>query len=115
MRYVWQSGTWCKVLQAAPAPRLAIISDTQQPLRNMADGRIYDSKSQFRAATKAAGCVELGNDAPTVTNRTNIAKNSIRDDIARAYSELEQGRSAPIAGTTGGPVRRYDERDPRER
>lgn len=29
---------------------------------NHADGRIYDSKSSFRKATRRAGCYELGND-----------------------------------------------------
>jgi hypothetical protein len=35
-------------------------------LRHMATGKYLDSKSAFRAATKAAGCVETGNETPRV-------------------------------------------------
>lgn len=42
----------------------AVVSDDLglQGLRNHADGKLYDSKSQFRNATKRAGCVEIGNE-----------------------------------------------------
>ena len=39
-----------------------IISDTHEPFRSMADGKIYDSKSAYRATLKARGLVEVGND-----------------------------------------------------
>jgi hypothetical protein len=41
-------------------PRLYVTTDTMDPAKHMADGRTYDSKSAFRRATKAAGCVEVG-------------------------------------------------------
>lgn len=39
-----------------------IISDGMEPTRHMADGNYYTSKSEFRKATKRAGCIEVGND-----------------------------------------------------
>ena len=42
-----------------PCPRIA--SDTMD-LTEHVDGKFYDSKSKFRAVTKAHVCVEVGND-----------------------------------------------------
>lgn len=107
-RYVWHDGAWYPVGDRRPQPRLAIHSDHMDPLRHMATGEMFDSKSQFRAATRAAGCVELGNDAPVVTQAWQDDRKSIRDDLNRAYSELQAGRPAPIGAKSEGLVRRYD-------
>lgn len=108
MKYVWQGG-WKETIRRI-GPRLfpAIHSDRMDPLVNHANGQIYDSKSQFRAATRAAGCVELGNDAPLVTEVPRTDRKQLRSDINRAISELEAGRSAPIGANSEGLVRRYD-------
>lgn len=45
------------------APQL--IRDHHEPFRSMADGKVYDSKSAYRATLKARGLVEVGNDAMT--------------------------------------------------
>lgn len=44
----------------------AVISDDlgTHGILNHADGRRYDSKSEFRKATRRAGCVEIGNEKP---------------------------------------------------
>jgi len=39
-----------------------VIGDEMPPTLNHADGNIYESKSAFRAATRAAGYYEVGND-----------------------------------------------------
>ena len=48
----------------------AIITDDLRAgvngLRHMATGKYLDSKSAFRAATKASGCVETGSEIPRV-------------------------------------------------
>ena len=44
---------------AFPCPRIA--TDSMEPTEHI-DGKFYDSKSQFRAVTKAHGCIEIGND-----------------------------------------------------
>lgn len=42
-----------------------VYDDTMPATLNHADNRMYDSKSAFRRATKAAGYVEVGNDLLT--------------------------------------------------
>lgn len=44
-------------------PRPMVISDAMPALQSMADGKFYESKAAMRAATKAAGCEEVGNDS----------------------------------------------------
>lgn len=39
-----------------------VISDNMDPIRSMADGRTYDSKSRYRTELRARGCYEVGND-----------------------------------------------------
>lgn len=39
-----------------------VRGDSMRALEHPCDGKFYDSKSAFRAVTKAHGCVELGND-----------------------------------------------------
>ena len=73
----------------------AYISDHMDPTKHMADGRIYDSKAKFRAATRAAGCIEVGNETAAITKpRTPIAlgRGERRDDIKRSIWELKNGR-----------------------
>jgi hypothetical protein len=68
----------------------AVISDslgTIHGLRNHADGRIYDGKAAFRKATRAAGCVEVGNEAPNVKPPELIGKREIGETVKRAIEE----------------------------
>lgn len=72
--------------EASRAP--GYISDHMDPTQHMANGRIYDSKSEFRKATKAAGCIEVGNErlkpfSPPKLDRTQRAM-----DIKRAIYQL---------------------------
>jgi len=39
-----------------------ILSDTMSPIRSMADGKMYDSKSAYRNGVHAKGCRIVGND-----------------------------------------------------
>lgn len=68
-----------------------VISDTMPETRHMADGKYYTSKAAFRAATRAAGCVEVGNETsallkPREAIKLDPAKR--RDDIRRTIYEL---------------------------
>lgn len=98
--YVWRKG---KIIDRDKAPPLIqqfgvapfVISDTMQSTRHMADGRYYSSKAAFRAATKAAGCIEVGNETSTLLKPRKPAKldrAKRRDDIRRTISELRNGR-----------------------
>jgi len=51
--------------RAAPPAAPFTISDSQKPLQSMADGKIYDSKSEMRKGYKRAGVIEVGNDVQT--------------------------------------------------
>jgi hypothetical protein len=96
MRYFWFEGQWVPgwVIRAETAPHTLpvanIIGDEMEPLEHPLTGETLDSKSQFRRRTHAAGCEELGNDAPrTMPKRERDM--SRRDDIQRAWQKLEQG------------------------
>lgn len=83
-----------------PAP--AIIRDEMSPVRGMADGVTYDSKSALRASYRAHGMREMGNDAPSVP--TGPAREKITcDEIAQAVAKVKEGYKpeVPIEQDTG--------------
>lgn len=53
------------------------------------DGRYYDSKSQFRAVTKAHGCIEVGNDPARLNpiSRPKADPKARRDAVRRAVAQ----------------------------
>lgn len=59
-------------------------------VKNMADGKIYDSKSSYYKAVKAAGCVVMGTDAPKEAKPTEykINERELKQDIAQAIQQL---------------------------
>lgn len=61
-----------------------VISDTMDGIRSMADGRMYDSKSRYRAELRARGCYELGNDR--VERRTKPLP-PVRETLRQAYQQ----------------------------
>jgi len=70
----------------------AVVSDTMDSTRHMADGKYYDSKSKFRQATKAAGCIEVGNELPTLLKLRKpqqLSREERRNDIRRALRQLQ--------------------------
>jgi hypothetical protein len=109
VRYLWSSlsQTWVRALPPRVPGRVAIISDCQEPLLHPVTGEILDSKSQFRARTRAAGCLELGNDAPAGNFRPQGSKKELRRDISEAISMVEQGYQHPMLGPLTGSTRRY--------
>lgn len=71
---------------ALPAPMLAL--DTMDALWHPHDGRMYESKSEFRAVTKASGGEEVGNDTQTDNRKVDTVT---RDDVGEAIQKLNQG------------------------
>lgn len=72
-----------------------VISDTMAHTRHMADGKYYDSKHKFRAATKAAGCIEVGNETKTLMAPRKpivLSREQRRDDIRKAVYQIRNGR-----------------------
>ena len=72
-----------------------VISDTMDLTRHMANGLHYTSKSEFRKATRAAGCVEVGTETKTITApRKPVVMDRRKrvDDIKRTIHELRNKR-----------------------
>ncbi|HET9285706.1 MAG TPA: hypothetical protein VFR24_27455 [Candidatus Angelobacter sp.] len=68
-----------------------VITDEMPALRHMADGKHYTSKAKFRQATKAAGCIEIGEETKTVLaprQRIELSRSDRRDSIRKAIYEL---------------------------
>lgn len=69
-----------------------VIRDEMDVTRHMADGRYYTSKAKFREATRAAGCIEVGNETATVLKprkQVALSREQRRDDIRRAVRQLQ--------------------------
>ena len=88
--YVWDGEKMVpKSDDFALSPRIHVIGDTlPQALKHPATGLVTDSKSRFRRETRAAGCVELGTDAPTTPKRPEIQMEDSRATIARVYESM---------------------------
>jgi hypothetical protein len=72
-----------------------VISDIMPETRHMANGKNYDSKSEFRKATKAAGCVEVGNDSsflnPKPRKNIELDRGQRREHLRQSIYELRNG------------------------
>lgn len=65
-----------------------IISDTMNPIRSMADGKMYDSKSAYERGVKATGCRIVGNDR---LESSTPQRPRVGHDIKRAIDQLKAG------------------------
>jgi hypothetical protein len=68
-----------------------VISDHMPPTQSMADGRIYESKRGISAATKAAGCIEIGNEKMPPRQKQKPDRQSIKNSIDKARARLGYG------------------------
>jgi len=88
--YVYRDGRVVDKATARPrsvnAPVRGVISDTMPAMRHPITQKLMDSKSGFRAVTKAYGCVEVGNEVQRDTRRVDMP--SLKGDIAHAIREL---------------------------
>ena len=71
-------------VQAGPSGP-SIISDNINAFRSMADGKFYDSKSQYRRTLKDRGLIEVGNEK---VERKAAPMPRVREDLRRAYQQL---------------------------
>ena len=104
-RYIWHNDQWVPAVRAS-RPRLfpAIISDSMDALLHPATGVTTDSKSHFRAMTKAGGYEEIGNEVEAHFTRPELPR--ITDaDVAQAYEMVEQGYQAPPIETAEAGIR----------
>lgn len=87
--YVMRKGRLVRKERAGPRAGTSgvhVISDTMDPLVHPATGKLMDSKSQFRAITRAAGCIEVGNETQRDTRQQGVG--GLKADIAQAIREL---------------------------
>lgn len=96
-RYVWREGLGAvNVLDLDPVeeskrsalPSPMIISDNMAPIRSMADGKMYDSKSAYERGVRATGCRVVGNDR-LESSSTPLPRAG--HDIKRAIDQLKAG------------------------
>ena len=69
----------------ASDPAFYAIADGMDPVRNMADGKMYDSKSAYYGAVRAHGCEVIGNDR---VERQRREMPPVSADLRRALREL---------------------------
>jgi hypothetical protein len=87
--YVYRDGKLIEKSKAPPKSGAFVISDTMQIMKHPITGKLMDSKSEFRAVTRAHGCVEVGNDVQRDTRRIEGFDSDTRKrDIYRAITEL---------------------------
>lgn len=89
--YVMRNGRLVPKHLAAPREGRVngVITDTMQAMRHPITGKLMDSKSQFRAVTRAHGCVEVGNETQRDTRKLDgFDSRTRKGDIARAIQEL---------------------------
>lgn len=90
--YVYRNGKLVDKATAGPRDTgrvNGVITDTMGPLRHPITGKLMDSKSGFRAVTRAHGCVEVGNE--TQRDRRELVgfdTATRKSDIAQAIREL---------------------------
>jgi hypothetical protein len=69
-------------------------TDTMEPTRHMASGKMISSKKKFRDETKAYGCIEVGNEIKVKPRKQIVPdKRQRRDDIKKAIHQLRNGRT----------------------
>ncbi|HEV7237263.1 MAG TPA: hypothetical protein VGN15_13830 [Ktedonobacteraceae bacterium] len=95
--YVYRNGKLVDKSRAAPkhagSGASYVISDEMAPTRHMADGKFYTSKKKFRDATRAAGCVEVGNETATLLKPRapiTLDRGARREAIRHAIHQLQR-------------------------
>jgi hypothetical protein len=76
--------------EASDAPNL--IRDNMDATWHPANGKLYDSKAAFRQATKAAGCIEIGDQAGYGGRKSTprFSKEQRAMDIKRSIEQLQR-------------------------
>jgi hypothetical protein len=91
--YVLRGGELVDKRLAAPlhAARDApmVRPDGMDPIRSMADGRIYDSRSRYYASVRAHGCEIVGDDRAPFERRPELRSEGVGRDIQNAILELK--------------------------
>lgn len=71
-----------------------VIRDEMEPTVHMATGRVISSKRKFRAETKAAGCIEVGDHVFKPRQPVKLDRRERVESIRQTIYELRNGRRA---------------------
>ena len=93
----------------------AVHTDTMDALTHPCDGKVYDSKSEFRRVTKAHGCVEVGNEWKDKRfHPGNKLPPGRKETLIEAWKQAKEGKLRPPpvlseaqAERELGPIRRW--------
>jgi hypothetical protein len=72
-----------------PAPN--IIRDALDNVKNPVNGKLYDSKSAYYQAVRAAGCEIVGNEAEKMVGEPFARSNVGADEIRASLHKVKQG------------------------
>ena len=91
--FVLRNGRLVEKRRAAPLTLktdigIHVISDTMAPTKHMGTGRIHDSKSRFRADTRAMGCEEIGTEPVRARPRPEPSMHDIAMDVKKSIAQL---------------------------
>ncbi len=90
--YVLRAGELVDKRSAAPlhagAAAPMIRTDGMAPVRSMADGRIYESRSGYYASVRAAGCEIVGDERAPFERRPAFEPGPAAHDIKTAIDQL---------------------------
>jgi hypothetical protein len=96
--FVMRNGKLVDRARAAPLhsrrEAVQVMGDEMDATRHMADNRMYTSKAKFRAATRAHGCIEVGNEMATLLKPrqpVRLSRDDRRQAIRNAIRELRGG------------------------
>lgn len=92
----WPSNHVEPIIERSALPAPMLNRDGIDPLWHPHDARKYESKTEFRAATKAAGAEEVGNDFQTDNRKVDSVTKA---EVTEAYQKVSQGYK-PSLGTT---------------
>jgi len=65
--------------------------DGMAPMRSMADGRTYDSRSAYYKSVRAAGCEIVGDERAPFERRSGFEPGRAGADIKAAIEQLRSG------------------------
>lgn len=68
-----------------------VISDNMDPTKHHGTGEIMTSKRAFSKATRAVGCIEIGNEIVKPRAPVKLDRAQRREDIKRTIYELRNG------------------------
>jgi len=85
----WPSECMPEARKRSALPCPAIRSDGMDATLNHADGKLYDSRSGYEKAVRAAGCEIVGNDQPDERQVSEVP--NVAQDVKTALEQLKAG------------------------